>query len=247
MAEELRLDELLGNGGAVDLDELLLGPQAVGVDGPGDELLARAALALDEDGRVGRGDLEDLPPELPHQGMAADELIALLGPLLEVLVFPSKDVLLEGVADGEKDPLPVEGLLQEIEGAELGCLDRGLDRPLARDHDDLRGDGFLLDLGQELEAVLARQLDIEEDEVEADCQPELLEAVLACRRLEEFVALVLEDHLEGLADALLVVDDEDAGGTFGLHGPSFATPAILAHSTAPGKATPKIGTVPLCP
>jgi len=60
VAEELRFDQLLRDGGAVDLDERLPGPQAMGVDGPGHELLARAALPVDEDGGVGRRDLEDL-------------------------------------------------------------------------------------------------------------------------------------------------------------------------------------------
>jgi hypothetical protein len=60
VAEELALHQVLGDGGAVDLDE---GPSLRGgvlVQGARDELLARAALARDEHrgGRVGDA-LED--------------------------------------------------------------------------------------------------------------------------------------------------------------------------------------------
>src|SRR5213593_4440625 len=40
--EQLRLDQILGDGGAVDFDERLLGARALAVDLPGDELLAGA-------------------------------------------------------------------------------------------------------------------------------------------------------------------------------------------------------------
>src|SRR5687767_8708015 len=59
VAEELGLEELEGQGGAVDLDEGALAAGGAVVDGAGDELLADAGLAPDEDGGVGVGDLID--------------------------------------------------------------------------------------------------------------------------------------------------------------------------------------------
>ena len=58
MAEEFAFEELLGDGGAVDGDEILPAALAVMVDGAGDEFLAGAALAGDHhrgvaDGRRG--------------------------------------------------------------------------------------------------------------------------------------------------------------------------------------------------
>ncbi len=55
MAEQLALDQLLGNGGAVDVDERLVARVAHGVDGVGDQFLARAALAEDQHAAVGAG------------------------------------------------------------------------------------------------------------------------------------------------------------------------------------------------
>jgi hypothetical protein len=73
VAEQLRLDEFRGDGRAVDADEGEVGARAPEVKGGGDQLLARAGLALDEDGGVrGRGGADDLP-NLPHLRVVADE------------------------------------------------------------------------------------------------------------------------------------------------------------------------------
>ncbi len=44
-----------------------------------------------------------------------------------------------------------------------------------------------------------------------------LQTVFAGPGLEELIALVFEDHLQGLADVLLVVDDQDPGLPLGSH------------------------------
>ena len=76
VAEELRLDQLLGNRRAVDLDEPLAAPQAVAVDRARDELLADAALALQQHGRVGRRRALDRVPDLAERRALADHLMA---------------------------------------------------------------------------------------------------------------------------------------------------------------------------
>src|SRR2546422_11195418 len=50
VAEQLRLEQRLGQRRAVHRDERAATPRRAPVDGAGDELLARAALALDEHG-----------------------------------------------------------------------------------------------------------------------------------------------------------------------------------------------------
>jgi hypothetical protein len=54
VAEELALEELFGERGAVDLDQRLRRPGAGAVDRAGQEPLATSGLALDEDRRVAR-------------------------------------------------------------------------------------------------------------------------------------------------------------------------------------------------
>ena len=59
VAEQLALDQVLGNRAAVDGDEALVAARAAGVDGARDDLLAGAALAGDQHGRVGVRDAVD--------------------------------------------------------------------------------------------------------------------------------------------------------------------------------------------
>ena len=87
VAEELRLDQRVGQRRAAHLDERLLRAQRVVVDGVRDQLLAGARLAADEHGRVGRRDLRDLLVHLPHRPAGADdvrEVVALAQLLAQV-------------------------------------------------------------------------------------------------------------------------------------------------------------------
>ena len=53
IAEELALDEVLGDGRAVQLDEDAVAAQALRVDGARDELLAGAGFAIDQHAAIG--------------------------------------------------------------------------------------------------------------------------------------------------------------------------------------------------
>jgi hypothetical protein len=80
VAEELALDQVVGDGGAVDGDERLGGPVAVLPDRAGDQLLARAALARDHDRDVARRHLADDLEDLLHDRRRADDaLLVVLG------------------------------------------------------------------------------------------------------------------------------------------------------------------------
>src|SRR5690606_5610035 len=74
IAEQLGLDECCGDGAAVDRDERLLSPTAQQMDRPGDELLARAALAGKQDADVRRRDTLDPREEILHGRTGADQI-----------------------------------------------------------------------------------------------------------------------------------------------------------------------------
>ena len=59
MAEQLAFDQALGQGAAVDRHERHVAPQALIVNGPGDQLLAGAGFAEHQHGGIGRRDLGD--------------------------------------------------------------------------------------------------------------------------------------------------------------------------------------------
>src|SRR5690606_6766055 len=104
VAEELALEERLGEGAAVDGDEGAVRAVGVRVDGAGDQLLAAAALALDEDRRVGRRGALDQLVHLPEpRALADDAARAIRRPnlLAEVLDLALELPPLERLADGQ--------------------------------------------------------------------------------------------------------------------------------------------------
>src|SRR5262249_40606374 len=116
---------------------------------------------------------------------------------------------LERAGHRAQELLQSDGLLEEVEGADLRGLDRGLDRAVARHHHDghreLPGSR---PLAQERDAVCIGHPDVEQDERRL-----LPRAKGACfgRVLGDgnTVALVLQDFGEEFADADFVVDDQD--------------------------------------
>ena len=66
VAEELGLEQPLRYGRAVDLDERPLAARRRRMDGAGDEILADAALAPEQDRRIRVGDVLDDRPDGPH-------------------------------------------------------------------------------------------------------------------------------------------------------------------------------------
>src|SRR5262245_11742753 len=66
VSEQLALDEINRDGGAVDRDERRLPSWRIEMKGLGDQLLAHAALPHDENRAARRGDLEDLLPHPAH-------------------------------------------------------------------------------------------------------------------------------------------------------------------------------------
>ena len=75
VAEELGLGQRLGNGGGVEGDEPLIGARAVVVNGPRDQLLAGAGLALNQHGAVHRRDQLEALEHLSASPALADHVV----------------------------------------------------------------------------------------------------------------------------------------------------------------------------
>ena len=73
VAEELALDEVLGQGAAVDRDEGVAGAAALVVEVAGDQLLAGAGLAQDHHAGIGRRDRVDQAADRLHRRGVADQ------------------------------------------------------------------------------------------------------------------------------------------------------------------------------
>ncbi len=70
-------------------------------------------LPEDEDRGVGRSDRLNVPPELLHQGVVADELVPFLRLAPQIQVFLGQLVAIQRVPAGQEDAVPAERLFQE--------------------------------------------------------------------------------------------------------------------------------------
>ena len=139
MAEELGFKQVLRQRGAVDGEEGLRRPRAVGVDGAGDQLLAGAGLAQHEDVRLGPGRLLDEVEDARHGLAAADDALeteGLLELLAEILVLHLEVPLAERPFHRDAEVLHGEVLGQVVGGALLHSGHGRLDRGEGRDDDD---------------------------------------------------------------------------------------------------------------
>jgi len=186
---------------------------AVVVQGAGDQLLAGAALALDEDGRGCVRDLGDDLGQLLHPGAVTDDfgVAPALPPRLLVRDHVARVVVaLAGRLGDDRLELGVlERLGEEVEGAGLHRL-HGAVHPAVRRHDD---DGYVRvaghHLAQEAEAVHFRHDEIGHDYIGAIAL-EGGEGLLAIGGHLHLVTFPLERGRKDLPQVLFVIDDEDA-------------------------------------
>ena len=135
-AEQLALDEGLGERGGVDLDERAGAARAGVVDRAGQEVLAGAALAEQEDGLVGGGDAAGVGDDAAHRGGLGDdaaEALARVEPAGEGVGPRGDRAALDDVADAHPELVHRERLDEVVGGAELHRLD-GVLRGRVRGH-----------------------------------------------------------------------------------------------------------------
>ncbi len=117
MPEQFAVDEILGNGPAVDLDERLVPPGGALVDGVGDNLLAHARLPDNQHGVLERRHLIDLRHHAPEARIRPHHLVAGLRYQFAVQIAVVGDQLLfqtdhllvpEGVGHGDGKRFPQE-------------------------------------------------------------------------------------------------------------------------------------------
>ena len=114
---------------------------AVVVQRVGDELLARAVFALDQDVGLGIGHRGHQIEQLAHLAAAPDDVVELVA----VAELPlERDVLrfqihaLERARQHREDAVGIDGLLEEVRRAGLDRLDRARDAALPADHQHFR-------------------------------------------------------------------------------------------------------------
>ena len=139
MAEQLGLDQAVGNGAAVHGHELPPHPHAVGMDRPGNQLLARAALAGDEHVAFTRCGMAHDAEGFADLGAVADDALEGiagldLGPKNQVLPF--EPALLQRPPDRHPHLIGRERLGDVIVDALFHRIDRGRNGAEGGDDDE---------------------------------------------------------------------------------------------------------------
>jgi hypothetical protein len=179
------------------------------MDGARDELLADAALALNQHRGVGRRRAADGAHHLPQPGAVPDHLVPDFDRFLQRPVLVAELPLIEGVAEADEHTVARERLLDEIERAFLRRFDGGADRAVAGDDDHRQRIVHGAQSIEDLEPVHAGHLHIEQHQVRPLALRER-EPFLARRGADELVPFVFEGHLQRIANGGLVVNDQNA-------------------------------------
>lgn len=215
MAEEFGFEEVFGEGGAIDGDEGGVVAAGIVVEGAGDEFLAGAAFAEDEDGGFGIGDAFDHAEDVLHALAGADDL----GEAVFLAEFATEEGIFldglgvgEGALNGEAEFVELEGFLEVIVGAELHGLDSAFDGAEAGDHDDDGRGREGTGLADDFEAVGTGLVEVEigDDEIRLMFDEGVGDTV-GIGEGEDLVTFAAEDFGDHLHHGQLVIDENDLG------------------------------------
>ena len=177
-----------------------------------DQLLARAALALDEHRGARRRHLRDQVEDTEHRlALAHDigEAVTLAQRAFEL------DVLFFGAVAADRGTnvgeqfLVVPGFLDEVLRPAANRIDDVIHGAECGDHDDRQLRLALPYRAQNLNAVAPRQRQIQQHQIEG-LLGDALETQLAVLHALDRIAFQRQKGLERLADRCLVVDDQNA-------------------------------------
>ncbi len=212
VAEQLWFDEIFRDGRHVEGDEILVGARAVLVQGMGDQLLAGAALAVDEHRDAGARQAADGAEHLLHRRRLADDLRGAAGLLLACLALGA--LLLEvilGAPNQGHGLVDVKRLGQVFEGAALVGVDRTIEIRVGGHDDDGQVGLTAVDLLQQAQAVDPGHPDIGEDHI-GRAQLQGMEQGFAIGETLAGEAFAAEGALQHPADRTVVIDDPHFGG-----------------------------------
>ncbi|MCY1297384.1 hypothetical protein D9M70_468210 [compost metagenome] len=210
MAEQLVLEQALGDRRAVEGDEGLRGARAEVVQAAGDQFLAAAGLAADQHVDRRLRQLQHLAAQLLHAGGEAEQArvdaLAQVGGLAQAAVLQHQAALVEGALQALQQGLRAERLFQEVVGALAHRLDRHRHVAVAGEEDHRQVAVELLQAFEQGQAVHAGHPHVAQHHP-GKVAAEVGQAVRAAGEQLHREAGQLEPLLHRFADAGLVVDD----------------------------------------
>jgi hypothetical protein len=211
--EQLALEERLGHRRAIDGDERAILPAPVAVEGTRNDLLAGPAFARDEHGDVRLCDPLDQLEDRLHRRAPADHLVVAGGPCgraAETLDLLTELAMLRRAIDGDGEHIVLHRLADEVVGARANRRDRRGEATERRQDDHGHVGPIRHDPLAELDAAHAAHVEVGDDDVEVVAQHEAL-SLLGRRARRDLFAALPERNRERLAEAGVVVDEQEAG------------------------------------
>jgi hypothetical protein len=211
VAEELRFEQRIGNRGAVDRHEWSVGAGAERVQAAGEELLAGAALPLEENRGVGRRRTMQLLQDVAQRAVLADDprRPAALGHLLlQQDVIRQHPPLRDGALDHQQEVIGIDRLRQEIHRALAHGRHRILNASVGGHDDDLQLGIELLGRAQHAEAIAVGQLEVGQHHGGAGLT-QLMDRFGLVPCLEHGMALRFQRMAQHRAQRILIFDEEN--------------------------------------
>ncbi len=214
VAEQLALEQRVGDGGAVDRDEGALGARRVEVQRARHQLLAGARLAGDEHVRGRAGEAPHQREDVLHDRRASDDVLEAIRArdlAAEARHLGAQAALLERLLDRGREIVDLEGLGDVVVRAELERALGGLDRAERGHDDDVRRTALRLggaDLGEHVEPVHVGHLDVGDDEIDV-ALPDARDTGLTAGGDLDVIALFGERLRDEVAHRGVVLDHEE--------------------------------------
>ena len=208
VAEQFAFDQFLGDGGAVDFHEGLLGAETEKMQGMRDQFLSGPAFAKNQDAAVGGSRQSQLLAQGLHGDAFANDAVFALQFLTQLAVLRGQSQLLDGVFQRQESLINGKGLFNEIKGAQFRGAHRGFNRSVAGNHDH---DGRVLeslDFLQRLDAIHAGKPDIQQHHIAIVVRKKIQTGFAALHRVHN-VSFILQDTRQRLANAWLIIDNQN--------------------------------------
>jgi len=208
VAEEFALNEGVGDGGAVDAYEGAGSAMAAQMDCHGDQFLACAGLAGDQDGAFGGSHPVDARIDILHDGTCADHAVAVHDLGGHPAVFLLQPPPSQGAFHSQQHPFQIDRLFEKIERPQPGRLDGTVDRGMAGDDHQRQARRQIGRLFEHLHAIQTGHGEVDE----TDVQPpggDLLDRFVTVARHHDLVLLALQHGGQLRRECAVVLGDEN--------------------------------------
>src|SRR3569623_283966 len=212
VSEKRAFEQALGNRVGVDGDERTV-VVARGLERACDDLLARAALAGDQDRGVGGRDLIEQRVEPACLRALTDEVFELKRLVccaLEQLDLFAQRAMLRRADQRELELVDLDGYRDEVVGDGADRRDRGLEAAERGAHDDRHVGPIRDDALAQREPVHRAHVEVRDDDV-VTARERAIECLVRRCRPRHFEPALRQAALEHLAQRAVVVDDQDLG------------------------------------